>query len=84
MKAAVTDRQSDSVANRDWLKEQKIYNGLCTRNPGTLKAKAGAKKFQKLQKRRAQTEAWISILKNGFIGDPMGMKGFENRGLRVG
>lgn len=84
VKAAVTDRQFDSAANRAWLKEQKIYNGLCPRNPGTLKAKAGAKKFQKLQKRRAQTEARISILKNGFLGDPMRTRGFENRELRVG
>ena len=84
VKAAVTDCQFDSSGNRDWLNEQKIYNGLCPRNPGTLKEKSGTKKFQKLQKRRAQTEARISILKNGFLGDPMRVKGFENRELRVG
>ena len=83
VKAAVTDRQFDSGANRAWLKERKIYNGLCPRDPKTLKAKTGSKKYQKLQKRRAQTEARISILKNGFLGDPMRVKGFENRELRV-
>lgn len=84
VKAVVTDRQFDSAENRAWLKEQNIYNGLCPRGPKELKAKTGAKKFQKLQKRRAQTEARISILKNGFLGDPMSVKGFKNREQRVG
>ena len=84
VKAVVTDRQFDSADNRAWLKERKIYNGLCPRAPKELKAKSAAKKFQKLQKRRAQTEARISILKNGFLGDPMSVKGFKNREQRVG
>ena len=84
VKAAVGDRQFDSGENRVWLKEKGIYNGLCPRAPKVLKAKSGATKFQKLQKRRAQTEARISILKTGFLGDPMNVKGFENREQRVG
>ena len=35
--------------------------------------------FARGQKRRAQTEGRISILKNQFLGRPLRMKGFENR-----
>ncbi len=84
VKAVVTDRQFDSAENRVWLKEKRIYNGLSPRSPKELTAKFGAKRFQKLQKRRAQTEARISILKTGFLGDPMSVKGFKNREQRVG
>jgi hypothetical protein len=37
------------------------------------------KKFARLQRRRAQTEARIGILKQGFLGRPMRAKGFDHR-----
>jgi len=36
-----------------------------------------------LQRRRAQTEARISILKRGFLGRPMRAKGFDHRQLAM-
>jgi hypothetical protein len=36
-------------------------------------------KFAALQKRRAQTEGRIGVLKNGFFGAPMRAEGFEHR-----
>jgi hypothetical protein len=36
-------------------------------------------KFAALQKRRAQTEGRIGVLKNGFLGAPMRAEGFEYR-----
>ena len=35
--------------------------------------------FVALQTRRSQTEAWIGIFKNVFVGRPLRAKGFENR-----
>ena len=40
-------------------------------------------KFARLQRRRAQTEARIGILKRGFLGRPMRAKGFEHRELAL-
>ena len=40
--------------------------------------------FVRLQKRRANTEARISILKNNYIGKTLRSKGFKHRKRRVG
>jgi hypothetical protein len=40
-------------------------------------------KFAGLQRRRAQTEARIGILKQAFLGRPMRAKGFEHRELAL-
>jgi hypothetical protein len=37
-----------------------------------------------MQKRRAQTEGRISILKNGFIGNPASGRSFEQRRMDAG
>jgi hypothetical protein len=78
-----TDRGFDSRANREVLAELDIYNGLCPRSPQELKERGRSWKFRKLQRRRAQTEARIAILKNVFVGQPMRSKGFENRAITV-
>ena len=39
--------------------------------------------FREAQKRRAQTEGRIGILKNVFIGDRLSAKGFEHQRLEV-
>ena len=41
------------------------------------------KKFARLQRRRAQTEARSGILKQGFLGRPMRAKGFDHRELAL-
>jgi hypothetical protein len=40
-------------------------------------------KFARLQRRRAQTEGRIGILKRGFLGRPMRAKGFPRRELAL-
>jgi hypothetical protein len=40
-------------------------------------------KFARLQRRRAQTEARIGILKQGFLGRPMRAKGFDHQELAL-
>ena len=41
------------------------------------------KKFARLQRRRAQTEGRIGILKHGFLGRPLRAKGFAHRELAL-
>ena len=40
-------------------------------------------KFVELQQRRSQTEARISIFKNGFLGSPLLSKGHANQSREV-
>jgi hypothetical protein len=77
------DRGFDDGTNRQLLDTEKVYNGICPRNPRTLAQRMTEETFAKLQRRRAQTEARVSILKNGFLGRPMRSKGFLNRESNV-
>ena len=77
------DRGFWSQDHSNWLQNEKIYNGICPRKPKELKEKMKQSRFRKIQKRRAQTEPRISILKNDFIKSPLKSKGFENRELSV-
>ena len=81
--AVVTDRGFASAANSRGLQECEIFDATCPRKPEELKARMKDKQFAGLQRRRAQTEARISILKHGFLGTPMRAKGFEHRQLAV-
>lgn len=83
LRSVVGDRQFDSQPNRHWLEEKNIYNGLCPRSVMELAKKSQSAKFQKAQRRRAQTEARIAILKNDFLGTPVRRRGFENREKQV-
>ena len=78
-RAAGADRGFDSKGNRLWLEKHEIENALCPRSPQELKERMEDPTFRKIQKRRAQTEARIGILKNIFLGRPMRSKGFEHR-----
>ena len=77
------DRGFDSQANREALAEEEIYNGVCPRSPSQLKERSRSWKFKRLQRRRAQTEGRVGILKNVFLSEPMRSKGFQNRHLAV-
>lgn len=79
-----TDRGFDSKANRDLLALCNIFNGMCPRNPKTLKELLEDPRFRQAQKRRSQTEARISILARCFAGTPMLQKGFEHRQQHIG
>lgn len=77
--AVVTDRGFASADNSRTLKEGGTFDGLCPRRPAELSRRMKGQKFVRLQRRRAQTEGRIGILKNGFLGRPMRAKGCEHR-----
>ena len=68
----------------EWLKEQNIDNGLCPRSPRELATKKKEATFRGGQRRRAQSEARIAILKNVFLSNPLRRRSFETRQLQVG
>ena len=81
--AVATDRGFASQANTRGLREAGIFDGLCPRHPDQLRERLKNPRFVRLQKRRAQTEARISILQRGFLGRPMRAKGFAHRELAL-
>ena len=83
VEGVVTDRGFASAANSRTLKEGDTFDGLCPRKPAELSRRMQEEKFARLQRRRAQTEARIGILKHGFLGRPMRAKGFVNRELAL-
>ena len=83
LKAVAADRGFDSQTNQIGLAGDGIYNAVCPRSPRQLQQRSCSWKFKKLQRRRAQTEGRVGILKNVFLGQPMRSKGFEHRQLAV-
>lgn len=77
------DRGFFTAANSRALNESETFNALCPRQPRELKARMQEQRFAALQRRRSQTEARISILKRGFLGQPLRAKGFAHRQLAV-
>ena len=82
-KALAGDRGFDSELNRFGLDEEKIFNAVCPRSPARLRQRNRSWKFKRMQRRRAQTEGRIGIVKNVFLGGRMRCKGFEHRELTV-
>lgn len=74
-----TDRGFDSQANQNWLTAQKIYSGICPKNPRQLQERMKEERFRRLHQRRSQTEGRIGIFKNEFLGRPLRAKGFAHR-----
>ena len=83
VEAVATDRGFASAANSRALKESGPFDALCPRAPAELRRRMKGQKFARLQRRRAQTEARIGILKHGFLGSPMRAKGFAHRELAL-
>jgi hypothetical protein len=83
LKAVGADRGFDSETNRVGLADEEIYNGVCPRSPQQLQVRRRSWKFQRLQRRRAQTEGRVGIVKNVFLGGRMRRKGFTHRQLTV-
>jgi IS5 family transposase len=83
LKAVGADRGFDSELNRIGLAADGIYNGVCPRSPQLLQERNRSWKFKRLQRRRAQTEARVSIIKNVFLGGRARSKGFAHRELAV-
>lgn len=84
VKGLVGDKGFVSKDNSDYLLEEKIEDYLCPKNVVQLKAKQEDKEFIKQQKRRAQTEGRIGILKNEFIGKQLPVKGMGRQKKHVG
>ncbi len=82
-KALVGDRGFDSHVNRIGMAAEGIYNAVCPRHPQQLRQRNRSWKFKRLQRRRAQTEGRIAIVKNVFLGQPLRGKGFAHRELAV-
>jgi hypothetical protein len=83
IKEAGADRGFDSASIQQWLEEERIYNGICPRDPHQLKERLRSWKFVKLQRRRSQTEGRISIILHNFLDCPIRSKGFAHRQLTV-
>jgi hypothetical protein len=82
--AAVGDRGFDSAGSRKMLDEQEAFNGLCPRDSREMQRRlSDDEAFIGAQKRRAQTEGRIGILKNVFLQGVPRAKGFKNRELQV-
>lgn len=80
---SVGDRGFFSKTNADYLAKQRVGNQLCPRNVISLQEKLQDKAFVTFQKRRAQTEARISILKHCFMGPTLPVKGIERQRKHV-
>jgi hypothetical protein len=83
LKAVGADRGFDSATNRIGLEQEKIYNGVCPRSPEQLRRRGRSWKFKRMQRRRAQTEARVGIVKNVFLRGRIRSKGFAHRELTV-
>ena len=83
MGAVASDRGFASAAKHRALAESETFDALCPRQPAELSQKMKDVKFAQLQRRRAQTEARIGILKHGFLGRPMRAKRFDHRELAL-
>jgi Transposase DDE domain len=78
------DRGFESKRNRDLLEKLGLYNALCPRDAKKLGRRVAEEEtFVACQKRRAQTEARIAILKRVYIGARCLAKGFESREAQV-
>jgi IS5 family transposase len=81
--AVVTDRGFASASNSRTLQAGGTYDATCPRKPGVLRERMREERFARLQRRRAQTEARIGILKRAFLGRPLRAKGFAHRELAL-
>lgn len=80
----IGDRGFDSAGARKKLDAEEAFNGLCPRNVGEMERRQSEDEvFVGAQKRRAQTEGRIGILKNVFLQGIPRAKGFANRQLQV-
>jgi hypothetical protein len=58
-------------------------NGICPKSVTDLQERMLDEGFMDIQRRRAQTEGRIGILKNDFLGPVLRNKGFESREREV-
>jgi len=78
------DRGCQSKRNDKLLAKKGIYNGLCPRNPLECAERMQEEKFQRLQKRRGQTEGRIGIVKNTILDGSLYEREIEGKQLKIG
>jgi len=79
-----SDRGFASKRNTAALEAADIFDGLCPRDPNKLGEKMKDEVFVAGQKRRAQTEGRVAIVKNVFLdGGKPRAKGFAHRQMAV-
>lgn len=80
----IADRGFASKSNHGKLEGEEIFDGLCPRNPKELQERMKTDEaFARAQRRRAQSEGRIGILKNNFLDGVPRAKGFTHRSLQV-
>lgn len=77
------DRGFSGPKNNIVLEELEIINAVCPRSVKQMREKLQDDDFCYLQKRRASTEARISILKYNYFQNPLRSKGGINKGRRL-
>jgi hypothetical protein len=85
LKNAWSDRGIHSSANEKLLKKYGIRSGLCPRDVTEFSTRLENEPgMREGLKRRAGTEARVSIIIRDFMGKPPRAKGFEHREMMVG
>lgn len=79
IKAVYGDRGTSSAANSKELEEMGVADYLGPRGIAAFREKMQEETFAAGQKRRAQTEGRIGILKNCFLGSKLRAQGLDNR-----
>ena len=79
--SATTDRGFFSKTNQIYLKEKGIKDYMCPRSVSELQERLQEDDFCEHQRRRAQTEGRIGIIKKSFLGNPSKGKSFDSRNL---
>jgi hypothetical protein len=77
------DRGCQSAPLDKQLEKKGIFNGLCPRSPLEFSERMKEEAFRNRQKRRAQTEGRIGILKNVFLDGSLYERTFENKEVKV-
>lgn len=83
IKSVVGDRGCDGPRSRALIEEKNIKNAICARSVTKLVEQMKDPEFKVLQKRRAQTEARIAIVKNNFIGNAIRTKNFISKSIHI-
>jgi hypothetical protein len=83
IKAMTGDRGCQSAALDKQLEKKGIFNALCPRNPLEFAERMKEEEFRIRQKRRAQTEGRIGILKNVFLDGSLYERKFEGKEVKV-
>lgn len=79
--SVTTDRGFFSKTNQKYLEKKGIKDYMCPRSVNELRERLKDENFCEHQKRRAETEGRIGIIKNCFLGNPSKGKSFHSRNL---